>query len=55
LRPAEPGRFSERAVLVWLRERSTGTTWEFVVYRTGAGYRVWRAAQCCGRGSGIVD
>lgn len=55
LRDPAPGctrAFGERAVLVWLREPRKSTTWEFVVYRTGAGYRVWRAALCCGPGAG---
>jgi hypothetical protein len=54
LRDPGPGctqEFGERAVLVYLREPSMGTTWEFVVYRTDAGYRVWRAALCCGPGA----
>jgi hypothetical protein len=55
LRDPAPGctqAFGERAVLVWLREPQKRTTWEFVVYRSGAGYRVWRAALCCGPGAG---
>jgi hypothetical protein len=53
VRDPSPGctrAFGERAVLVWLREPRNGATWEFVVYRTGAGYRVWRGALCCGPG-----
>jgi hypothetical protein len=45
-------QFGRRAVLVWLKERRADATWEFVVYRAPAGYRVWRAALCCGPGGG---